>query len=299
MKQIIIVGGHSKTPEDVQELNSFCQSVRDAYQDAQVDAVTVDQLQFVIEPGSFRVLDANTGNELRHADLVILRNKMRTYNSIAYSLSRYCDTTKTRFFNDYSQYFPGTKLAQAVVFYEQEVAFIKTVYAMDHQALVGVIKKELALPFVLKDALGAKGSSNYLIRSYDELEERLNSEPDTHFLAQEFCANDRDYRVLIAGDEHLVIKRQGKGDTHLNNTSTGGSAELAPEDVPALIIEQSKQLAKAMNLQIVGVDVMPKLGTDEFYFIETNSQPQVFTGSFPEEKQALMARFLDRFLADR
>lgn len=299
MKKIVIVGGHSNTPDDIQELNLFCQSIGEAYPEVQVEAITVDQLQFVIEPGSFKALNAKNGSELREADLVILRNKMRTYNSIAYALSRYCETAGVRFFNDYSQYFPGTKLAQAVVFYEQELPFIKTVYAMDSGALTDVIKKELSLPFVLKDALGAKGSSNYLIKSFEELADRLRAEPDTHFLAQEFCANDRDYRVLIAGSECLVIKRQGVGDTHLNNTSTGGSATLAPGEVPAEVIEQSKRLAEAMKLQIVGVDVMPKLATDEFYFIETNSQPQVFTGSFPEEKRELMARFLDRLLADR
>lgn len=299
MKNIFVVGGHSNTPEDIQELGLFCQNISEVYPGAQVTAVTVDRLQFVIEPGSFKVLNVQSGTELREADLVILRNKMRTYNSIAYSLSRYCEAAGVRFFNDYSQYFPGTKLAQAVVFYEQHLPFIKTVYAMDHEALTKVIKHELSLPFVLKDALGAKGSSNYLIRSFEDLAARLQAEPDTHFLAQEFCANDRDYRVLIAGSEHLVIKRQGTGDTHLNNTSTGGTATLTPEEVPAEVIEQSKRLAEAMKLQIVGVDVMPKLGTDEFYFIETNSQPQVFTGSFPEEKRKLMVRFLDRFLADR
>lgn len=299
MKNIIVVGGHSQTPEDIQELNSFCDSLREAYPAAHVDSVTVDQLHFVIEQGGFRVVNAKTAKELHEADLVILRNKMRTYNSIAYALSRYCDASGIRFFNDYSQYFPGTKLAQAVVFYEQKLQFIKTVYAMDHKVFTDLIKQELSLPFVLKDALGAKGSSNYLIKSYEDLEQHLNSEPDTHFLAQEFCANDRDYRILIAGDEHLVIKRQGAGDTHLNNTSTGGSAGLAPDEVPAGVIEQSKHLAEVMKLQIAGIDVMPKLGTDEFYFIETNSQPQVFTGAFPEEKQKLMSRFLDRLLADR
>jgi glutathione synthase/RimK-type ligase-like ATP-grasp enzyme len=298
MKQILVVGGHSTTPEDIQELHSFCDSIREAYPEAQIDSVTVDQLQFVIEPGDFKVLNAKTGQELREVDLVILRNKMRTYNSIAYSLSRYCQAADVRFFNDYSQYFPGTKIAQAVVFYEQKLPFIKTVYAMDHDVLVSLIKRELSLPFVLKDALGAKGSSNYLIKSYEELEQHLQAEPDTHFLAQEFCANDRDYRILIAGSEYLIIKRQGAGDTHLNNTSTGGSAALAPDEVPLQVIEQSKHLAEVMDLQVVGVDVMPKLDTNEFYFIETNSQPQVFTGAFPEEKRELMSRFLDRLMSD-
>ncbi|MEK7152521.1 MAG: hypothetical protein AAB834_01115 [Patescibacteria group bacterium] len=296
MKRILVIGGHSASSDDVAELTRFCEGVRQTYDGAEVGMLHVDQLQFVIEPEAMRVLDSKNGQQIAGADLVILRNKMRTYSTIAYCLSRYCITEKVNFFNDYSAYFPGTKIAQAVIFYEQRVPFLKTVYAMDHAALTAIIKKELSLPFVLKDAFGAQGTANYLIRSFEDLEKCLAGEPDTAFIAQEFCPNDRDYRVLVMSDDHLVFKRQGVAGTHLNNTSQGAEATLAMDDVPAPIIEQSHQLARHMGLRIAGVDVVPRLNSHEFYFIETNSQPQIFTGALHDEKRLHFARLLQNLL---
>src|SRR5687767_4764281 len=112
MKRIVVVGGHSKSKEDVDELSQFCDGLRKACA-ADVAMVHVDQLQFVIEPHGFTVSGGIDG-PLAGADLVILRSKMRTYTTIAYCLSRYCASQNIRFFNDYSAYFPGTKVAQAV-----------------------------------------------------------------------------------------------------------------------------------------------------------------------------------------
>lgn len=295
MKRIIVVGGHSQSREDVAEITHFCEGVRNAYT-AEVGMVHVDQLQFVIAPRSFSVLDSQTGDSLGTADLVILRNKMRTYTTVAYCLSRYCATQGIPFFNDYSAYFPGTKVAQAAVFYEQQVPFLKTVFAMDPAALIAIIRKELQLPFILKDALGAKGEANYLIQSFEEVQTRLTEAPDTAFIAQEFCPNDRDYRVLVMGTDHLVFKRQSSADTHLNSTSKGALATLAPEDLPPEIISQAHGLAVTMGLQIAGIDAMPRLDTQQFYFIETNSQPQLFTGALQDEKRQHFGALLQGLL---
>lgn len=295
MKHIIVVGGHSKSEADADELAQFCDGVRNAYE-AEVGMVHIDQLQFVIAPHIFKVLNSLDGESLGTADLVILRSKMRTYNTVAYCLSRYCTTQGVPFFNDYSGYFPGTKVAQAAVFYEQKVPFLKTLFAMDPIALTTIIQKELQPPFILKDALGAKGEANYLIHSFEELRIRLAEAPDTAFIAQEFCPNDRDYRVLVMGEGQMIFKRQGSADTHLNNTSKGALATLASEDLPPEIIGQAHDLATTMGLQMAGIDVMPRLGSPQFYFIETNSQPQLFTGVLQDEKQRHFGALLQKLL---
>lgn len=292
MKSILIIGGRTNSSEDREELDAFCEGVRRAYPNADVAAVHVDQLQFVVAPGVCRIMDDKTSQDIATNDLVILRNKMRTYSTIAYCVSRYCATQQVTFFNDYSGYFPGNKIAQTFVFYEQQLPFLKTIYAMDHSVLESAIRKELSLPFVLKDAHGAKGEANYLIASWEELKQRLAQQSDISFIAQEFCPNDRDYRLLLMGNEHMVFKRQGGADTHLNNTSKGATATIAPDDIPPAVIEQTHQLAKHMGLYIAGIDIMPRLNSQDFYFIETNAQPQIFTGALQDEKQEHFTRML-------
>lgn len=296
MQRILIVGGHSSSNTDVEELKAFGGGIAQSSNNATCDTTTADALYFVIAPGEFRVHTANDGSTLEAYDLVILRNKMRTYSNIAYLLSRYCAVQGKAFFNDYSQYFPATKVAQAAVFYEQAVPFIKTVYSMDRTTLASAIKKELSLPFILKDSQGAKGASNYLVQTFAQLQEILKQEPDVDFIAQSYLPNDCDYRILLLGSQVLVIKRQGKGDSHLNNTSLGGDAVLVDvSDFPAEIIAYARRLAASMGLTIAGVDVMPHKDTGEYYVLETNAQPQIFTGAFLDEKQQAMTAFLKEF----
>lgn len=295
MKRILIVGGHSSNNTDAEELQAFSTGVDYSVHQAMCEAATVDTLSFVIEPGRFDVYTGD-GTSLKHYDLVILRNKMRTYSNVAYLLSRYCTVHGLKFFNDYSDYFPATKAAQAVVFYEQSVPFIKTVYAMSQEVLTSIIQQELNFPCILKDSKGAKGASNYLVENIDQLQALFLKEPRTDFIAQTYIPNDCDYRILLLGDQTLVIKRQGSAGSHLNNTSTGGQAQLvALIDFPENVIAMSRDLAQAMNLTIAGIDVVPHKDTGEFYVLETNAQPQIFTGSFLAEKQQAMSAFLAEF----
>lgn len=293
MKRILVVGGHSSNNDDIEELRAFGAGISKSAQAVICDMTPVDQLYFVIAPGEFRAYNSQDRSLVSDYSVVILRNKMRTYNNIAYLLSRYCSTSNVPFFNDYSRYFPATKAAQAVIFYEQEVPFIKTVYAMDHAVLKAAIQKELELPYILKDAQGSKGVSNYLVRSLEELDQILANEPETDFLAQTYLPNNCDYRILLLGDQTMVIERQGTDDSHLNNTSTGGKGTLVPLDnFPSDIVMLSRRLARAMDLTIAGVDVVPHKDTGEFYVLETNAQPQIFTGTFLEEKQQAMTALL-------
>ncbi|HSX29773.1 MAG TPA: hypothetical protein VLE73_04415 [Candidatus Saccharimonadales bacterium] len=298
MKQVLVIGGVSTDPADVDEITAFTAGVHSHAGDAAVQFAHLDQLQFVFAPGDFRVFDANNNCPLSDYNLVILRSKMRTYATLAYCLSRYLTNAGIPFFNDYSTYFTGTKLGQTVLFYEQRVPFLKTVYSLHPDLLVAAAEQELGLPFILKDSRGAQGKANYLVHSLDEARSILASGPDMQFLAQEYCPTDRDYRVLIAGGANMVFSRQGNLDTHLHNTSQGASARVATDELPESVIADARKLARRLGLSTAGIDVIP--GSREhgaaFYFLEINSQPQIFTGTLLPEKAALFERFIARHL---
>lgn len=78
-----------------------------------------------------------------------------------------------------------------------------------------------------------------------------------------------DYRVLVVGDRHHVIRRHGNGDWR-TNLSRGGTAEAVRETGPW--IELGRQAAQAVGACVAGVDILP--GRDgKWYVLEVNAVP--------------------------
>jgi glutathione synthase/RimK-type ligase-like ATP-grasp enzyme len=254
----------------------------------------ITNLQLIVGTGNLEIYDAAHHISLREMDLIALHGQIRHDRDMAYALSRFCAWHHIPSFNDFSGYFPGTKVGQAVVFAEHGVRIPTTVFAMDQERFLACIEKELGYPCIVKNADGTQGKSNYLVRSPDEARQKLRAEPGITFIAQEYCPNDRDYRLILTPGQQLAFERRGPADSHLNNTSQGGSATIVTDRIPAEVIGQSRAIAKALGLTLAGVDIMPHLKTGEFYFIEVNSQPQLFTGALLEAKEPLVkGLFLD------
>lgn len=289
--KILVVCGHSAVETDVIEAELFAEGLRANLAAGEIEIAHVDQLVFVVAPHNFDV--SLHGQSLCTFDLVILRGKMRTYNDVSYALSRFCSTQNVRFFNDYSGHFSGTKLAQAVVFYELGLPFLKTVRAADQNAMTHAVGEQLTMPAILKDSYGAKGTSNYLVKSHSELMSRLRAEKDVAFVAQEYCPNDGDFRLLILGEESVVIKRKAASGSHLNNTSLGATAQLVDNVIPDRIVQGARKMMQRLGLTIAGVDIIKHKETGEYYFLEINSQPQIYNGTFVDEKAELFTRLIE------
>jgi glutathione synthase/RimK-type ligase-like ATP-grasp enzyme len=185
------------------------------------------------------------------------------------------------------------KLAQTHMFYLQGMPFIETLFSLDNQRLAEVAGT-LGYPLILKDNLGSHGENNFLLNNREELEKRLrNTEAD--MLVQKYHPNDCDYRVLVAGDKRpLVLKRTAVAGSHLNNTSQGGTAEL--DELPADLLEQSKNLAKELKMAVAGVDILRDKSSGEMLFLEINSQPQLLSGAFVGQKRKLFSELVESML---
>ena len=150
---------------------------------------------------------------------------------------------------------------------------------------------------VVKDKHGGHGNDNYFVQDSAELATILAKNPQIRFIAQEFIPNDRDYRILLAGSQALIIERRGQAGSHLNNTSQGGTATLIdPDDFPAELVEAARAYATWCQYEIAGVDVVMNVETGKYYFLEINSQPQIVTGAFVPEKQQLIGQYLRQLL---
>ena len=298
-KEILIIGGKTTDPGESEMMARYSEYFIEGLEAVESHFIHFDELSIVVEPNRLDIHDHRHDRPLDSYDLIIFRGKIRANSELAYCVSRFCDVKGVKFFNDYTPYRPASKVSQAVTFFELNVRFTKTVYAMDHDILRSRIRQELTLPFILKDSYGSHGEDNYLVRSYEQLDEILHGSSAIRFIAQDYFPNDCDYRVLCIGKEELIIRRRAAGESHLNNTSQGGSAELVPASFfPATVVEEAHRIADFLRMGIAGVDVLFDEASSDFAFLEVNSQPQLSTGAFPAEKQAVVQRYLQSLLEE-
>ena len=296
MKRFLVIGGPSTVELSRASLPALADYVRElAPEGAEVLATHCDQLVYSLRQGSFECLDTTHNFDVSQADYVIMRGP----SVQVYYLSRFCAARHVPLMNDFSLYYNGTKVAQTIQFYEEDVPFLPTLYTAHLKLLTEQAEKTFNYPYILKSATGSHGDSNYLVRSREQAHELIAKEPDVPFIAQEYCPNDRDYRLLVAGDGHMVIERHGNGDSHLNNTSKGAAATLANDVLPEAIFDGAHRIARRLGLTVAGIDVMPNRETGAFYFLEVNSQPQLRTGALLDGKRELIARLLQHPTAGR
>jgi glutathione synthase/RimK-type ligase-like ATP-grasp enzyme len=291
MMRIAIIGGVSV---DTGDQTDYKNPLEVAYPSAVFEEIRFDFLAFEVTNDKFEVYDWRTKQPLSDYDIIMFRGKIRANTECAYVVSRYALHKGIKFFNDYSNYRPSSKLAQAVTFFELNVPLLPTYYSLNSQYLLQITTEKIKFPLIIKDSFGSHGNNNFVAKSSDELSDIVTNNPTIKFITQGFCPNDCDYRILVIGDnEPLVIKRTAVGNTHLNNTSQGGSAELRA-DLPQNVIIDAKKIAKELKMSIAGVDALQNKDTGDFFFLEVNSQPQLVTGAFVQEKLDLFKNFISQ-----
>ncbi len=93
------------------------------------------------------------------------------------------------------------------------------------------------------------------------------------FLVQDFIENDGDYRVMVVGYKCIGgFKRAVKEEKLVMNKSVGRSVKL--ERVPDEVIEQAERAARALGVEVAGIDLVKERHTDKIFVIEVNEAPQ-------------------------
>lgn len=294
MKTFVIIGGRRSSRVARESLELLEATFRSQSNDeVRILSTHIDALLFDLSPTGFGCTDTANDLDLTTVDAILVRGpSIRVIGDAAYCVSRFCAAHNIPIINDYSLYYSSNKVSQSVIFFEEGVPFIDTLYQMDSASLTRAAAKKFGYPYILKSSVGSHGDSNYLIKNEAEAQAIIANEPDTAFLAQAFCPNDRDYRLLMVGEESVVIERRGVSG-HLNNTSKGAVAEEIPlSDLPAPILRDAERIRQRLALGIAGIDIVPKLGTNEYYFLEVNSQPQLSTGALLSRKGDLIKQLL-------
>jgi glutathione synthase/RimK-type ligase-like ATP-grasp enzyme len=162
--------------------------------------------------------------------------------------------------------------------------------------LLGGNSPPLRPPFVVKSVHGRKGRDNHLCPTVESVRTVFTQNRNLQFVVQPFIPNDGDWRVLVFGAQaKLALRRTAARGSHLNNTSAGGTAERVEVDsIPAAAVRDVIAAAAAVRLAVAGVDLITDRETGRHYVLEANSNPQLASGGFEDEK----ARFYREHLID-
>lgn len=298
MKKVLVVIAGKETNSPT--WGGFFDSVKTKLNvDIDASYTFLDDLVFDISNQNSAILDMRTGKNVADNDLVIIRN-VGKWSDAGITLAQYLKSKKVAFTDTYLGDSLGSgKLACSILRVINDLPIPRTIYSNNVDHLISYIEKSgLKFPIIFKDNNGKKGRDNYLVKSLDEIKSIKRQSPGVHFIAQEFIPNDGDYRVLVmAGKIELVIKRTAEGESHLNNTSQGGSANIgSTESFSDEINRDIIKAAEVEKLEVAGVDIIFDKISGNHYFLEVNRAPQLSTGSFVDEKSTAYAELINRSL---
>lgn len=302
--KVLILGTKMQGNASDEYYDKYVELFQSAAETAELSAVIhkafFDDLIISVGTNEWHIYDTRNQMDLSGYSAIVLRGTgFRQYFDVLRAISSYGKHCGVRVINDYSSLYNSSKLAQAVYFVEQELPVAQTVYVtpavFSHSNHVPII-----FPCVMKAVFGAHGHDNYVVHSLQEAQGVYDANPGIRFVLQNFVPNDGDLRVLIIGNELSVIGRKAQNGNHLNNTSQGGIATLVDvATLPAAMIKDARRAASGLGMVIAGVDVIVDKETGAYYFLEVNSQPQLMSGAFVQEKTRALGNLLRQITDSR
>lgn len=291
MKHVLIfTSGKSKdginSAERFGYVQDFCDNVSDKMDNVRVEFTTYDDIEVTIQDGIVEMYDHKNKLDLKKVAMVHFKNWVNDMQT-AGMLARFFDSNSIPYFNSEVNRCPARNKSFQMVLLATNglpvpdtfiagTPVIKKLFA-EHTAPKGFV-----LPFVIKADDGAKGNDNFLVRSekdFDMILAKLRD--DCQYVIQSFLPNDGDYRFLYVGLDAtpMVFLRKSTGNTHLNNTSQGGTGELvATSDVSPDLLLIAKQSAELLGREIGGVDILIDKTANKPYVLEVNQTPALATG---------------------
>lgn len=258
---------------------------------------TVDEyenLLFWYDGNELRVMLGNSDIDVASFDAVFLIGwfQLRMTEDVVLSLSMYLEYKGVKVLNSEALHTRSkSKLSQYVVAALNDISITPFLFSMSPEVLSGAISDRwtFGYPVIMKGVQASRGNDNYLVENEADARMYANTMKKSvspWFVVQEFIPNEGDYRIVVMGDKvTAVIHRQSVSESHLNNTSKGGRAELTDDSVlPQEVIDQSVKLATLLHREVTGVDMIRHTGTSKFYLLEINNMPQLATGSYVSEK---------------
>lgn len=226
--------------------------------------------------------------------------KSKMLEDVALSVSVYLKAKGVEVVNTEALYTRSrSKLSQYVYAAMNGISITPFLFSLNGAKLRRAITErwDQGYPVIMKGAQSSRGNDNYLVQTAEEaldIAQKMNELDGPWFVLQSFVPNDGDYRIIVMGDSvTTVIHRKSQDESHLNNTSKGGKADLVlVDELPASVVEDSIRLSKLLRREVTGVDMIRHRETGEFFLLEINNMPQMATGSYVSEKLTALDDYL-------
>lgn len=303
-KVLIITSYRSKVihwAERERYVEEFYESVQAMLDDTRIIYTTYDDIVTTVIDNKVTIRDVRHNIDLKEVHLVHFKNWMFD-NEHASLIAFYLKQNGIAFYNEeVDAGLAWGKISQMCRLAAGGVPVPDTFFAKKRLLKEffqnGKLPKSFTFPLILKADDGAKGNDNYLVKNKEEAIEILDvATDDKEFVVQNFIPNDGDYRFLFAGIDELplVFMRKAVKNTHLNNTSQGGSGSLVnPASLPNDYLVHAKNAARILKREIGGVDIIVNKQTNVPYVLEVNSTPALATGYSVDKKKKLFKRFIE------
>lgn len=162
------------------------------------------------------------------------------------------------------------------------------------------IIKSLGLPLVAKEVSTQRGKGVHKLETEADFAALPATDTEgrtNQFLFQKFTQIKEEYRLLVLGDRVRVWEKKIITDPKefRHNIALGATEEfLDIKDIPKEFEEVAVRAAKALKLEVAGVDLAVEAGTGKVFLIEVNRGPGITYDTKVSPELHEIAAFLDR-----
>lgn len=267
---------------------------------ADVDYVALEDLRFrIIDATHTEVVDPVRGIDLAQYAFVYFKS-WQSMPELAAAAAAYLEACGIPYVDRQVRHEYVAKTTNYMQMWAQGVPVPATVWG-SREVMLGYLESpDVTYPLIIKAVHGQKGKDNYLVDT-KEAASTIISESAVEMLIQQFIPNSGDYRIGVYGNRaRWGIYRRSGGESHLNNTSAGATAELLDMgQVDSRILEVAEKAARACDLSISGVDVVQDATTGALYVFEANQGSQIVTGAFADTNMVAFDEGMKRLVTRR
>lgn len=269
------------------------------------DCMNYDSLLFYINGAATKVQTVESGTDIASYDYTYFKNHHD--RELACAAATYLQF-KGRSFADqeFATFMSGSKLSEYMKLACYGIPVPPTLCAKTSVLLdrFEFIEETLGLPFVLKATGSDKGKDNYLISERADFVKILKDDKEQYvWCAQKYIPNDGFYRFCALHKEvslavwRAAVPHENRLKQHLNKPrGSANASKVSLDSLPGDAEHLALKAASCMNRQVAGVDLIQDKASEKWYILEVNNDPQIRSGSFPDEKVKMMADFFEKEL---
>lgn len=221
------------------------------------------------------------------------------YKDIAYACALYLKSKGVKFWNsEVLAQRSTTKLSAMVELSLGGVQVPETWFSVSKEYYKQVIGTETNVKYVYKAIATSRGKDNYLVSTKVEISDK--GQDVGCMMLQEFIPNEFDLRIICVSSEPIIaLRRQAGADTHLNNTSQGGTTtRIQKDDIDKSAVVVARKSARILRREIGGVDLVFSKRHGNFLCLEVNPLPQITSGVDVQHKLNAISTAISEILKE-